>query len=60
MKFIVLTTDGNEKDFVLYPLYEILNITRYYNGDRASIVTTKDGKQWEMASEYGYAGFIEL
>lgn len=60
MKFIVLTTDGDERDFVLYPLSEILNIARYYNGERETIVTTKDGKQWTMASTYGYAGFIEL
>ena len=60
MKFIVLTKDGNENDFVLYPLSEILKIARYYNGDRGAIVTTKDGEQWEMASTYGYESFIEL
>lgn len=60
MKFIVLTKDGDERDFVLYPLSEILRIERYYNGDRDTIVTTKDGEQWEMASNYGYKAFIEL
>lgn len=60
MKFIVLTKDGNEKNFVLYPLSEILRIDRYYNGDRDTIVITKDGEEWEMASAYGYAAFKEL
>lgn len=60
MKFIVLTKDGIEKNFVLYPLSEILKIYRYYNGDRDTIVVTKDGEEWTMASAYGYESFIEL
>ena len=60
MKFIVLTKDGNEKNFVLYPLSEILRIDRYYHGDRDTIVITKDGEEWEPASTYGYKMFIEL
>ena len=60
MKFIVLTKDGDERDFVLYPLSEILKIYRYYNRDKATIVITKDGEEWEMASAYGYAAFKEL
>ena len=60
MKFIVLTKDGIEKNFVLYPLSEILRIDRYYYGDRETTVITKDGEMWTMASTYGYESFIEL
>lgn len=60
MKFIVLTKDGYERDFVLYPLSEILKIYRYYDRDKATIVITKDGEEWEPASTYGYKMFIEL
>lgn len=60
MKFIVLTRDGDERYFVLYPLSEILRIDRYYHRDKGTIVTTKDGEEWEPASAYGYEMFIEL
>lgn len=60
MKFIVLTKDGDERYFVLYPLSEILKIERYYHRDKETTVFTKDGEMWTMASTYGYPRFIEL